>query len=307
VTDRDFDDRVAAIAARQAGAFTRSQVLEVGGTDRMIRRRRDARRWTSRIQGVYELTQFPESWLRDLWVACLAPSTGAVVSFQAAAVLHGLATFRTSPVVVTVPHSDTRLTALGTVHQSRRLYEEHVTALDGLPVTTVARTIMDLSAIYRISRVELAMDSALAARTCTVDDITTTFDDLASRGRRGIATIRRLLATRQPGYVAPSTMAEALLLRALRHGGLARPALQFPHPGSEIEGFVDAAYPAERLLLEVDGRRWHTRERDFARDRARDIAATIAGYRTLRFTWDDVSTRASWVADQVRAALARAA
>jgi very-short-patch-repair endonuclease len=307
MTDRDFDDRVAAIAARQAGTFTRSQVLGVGGTDRMIRRRRDARQWTSRIQGVYELTQYPETWLRDLWVACLAPGSGAVVSFQAAAVLHGLATFRASPVVVTVPHADARLTTLGTVHQSRRLYEEHVTHLDGLAITTIARTVIDLAAVYRITRVELALDSALAARKCTIDDITTTFDDLASRGRRGIGTIRSLLSTRQPGYVAPSTMAEALLLRALRRGGLPRPTLQFPHPGAEIVGFVDAAYPSERLLLEVDGRRWHTRERDFTRDRARDIAATIAGYRTLRFTWADVSERPTWVADQVRAARSRAA
>lgn len=221
--------------------------------------------------------------------------------------LHELATFRTSPVVVTVAHSDTRITALGTVHQSRRLYEEHVTALDGLPITTVARTIIDLAATYRITRVELALDSALTARTCSIQDLTTTFDDLASRGRRGIDTIRRLLTSRQPGYVAPSTMAESLLLRALRRGGLPRPVLQFPHPGAEIDGFVDAAYPAEHLLLEADGRRWHTRERDFARDRSRDIAATIAGYSTLRFTWADVSERPAWVADQVRAARARAA
>lgn len=307
MTDRDFDERVGAIAARQAGAFTRAQVLAVGGTDRMIRRRRDARRWTSRIQGVYELADHPRTWRRDLWVACLAPGRGAVVSHEAAAVLHGLATFRAGPVVVTVAHADTRLSALGTVHQSRRLYDDHITRLDGLPVTTVARTLIDLAAVHRITRIELAMDSALTSRACTIGDLTTTFDDLASRGRRGIGTIRRLLTSRQPGYVAPSTMAESLLLRALRRGGLPRPTLQLPHPGDGIEGFVDAAYPAERLLLEADGRRWHTRERDFARDRARDIAATIAGYSTLRFTWADVSERPTWVADQVRAARGRAA
>lgn len=272
----------------------------------MIRRRRDAGRWVTRTEGVYALADHPTSWRSELWVAVLAPSRTAAVSFEAAAAVHAMATFRPGPVVVTVEHSRTRA-AVGVVHQSRRLYDEHLTEVDGLPVTTVARTIVDLAANHRRPRIELVLDDALARGSLRIPSLLATYEDLVSRGRRGLTTIRRLLVERQPGYIGPSTVAESLLLRALRRGGLPRPVLQFPHPGVGIDGFVDGAYPNERLLLEVDSRRWHTRQRDFANDRARDNAATAAGFRTLRFTWNDVSNHPDDVAGQVRQVLATAA
>lgn len=302
-----LDPEIAEVVARQHGVLTRAQALAVGLTRDQIRYRVRTRRWLKVGEGVYRVAGYPTSSRTALWAACLGPGNGAVVSHEAAAALHGLASFRPGPTVVTVAHANARLAGLATVHQSRRLFDDHVTDLDGLPVTTVARTIIDLAALYRQPRLEVVVDDALARRVLTIDELLVAFDDLVSPGRRGLGIIRRLLAVRQPGYVAPSTAAESKLLRALRIGGLPRPVLQFPHPGVGIDGFVDAAYPADRLLLEVDGRRWHTRERDFAKDRARDNAATAAGFRTLRFTWDDVNQHADSVASQVRAVLGHAA
>jgi very-short-patch-repair endonuclease len=302
-----LDAAIADLVKRQHGVIARDQALELGLSAAQVRYRVRTDRWRRLGEGLYVVAGFPTSDRTALFAACLGPGQRAVVSHEAAAALHTLATFPPGPVVVTVRHASARLDGLATVHQSRRLFADHIVDVDGLPTTTVARTIVDLAARYRQPRLEVVVDDALARRSLLIGELMSTFDDLVSPGRKGLAIVRRVLAVRQPGYVAPSTASESKLLRALRRGGLPRPVLQFPHPGAEIVGFVDAAYPAQRLLVEVDGRRWHTRERDFARDRARDNAATAARYRTLRFTWDDVSRRPDWVADQVRAVMAVAA
>ncbi len=72
-------------------------------------------------------------------------------------------------------------------------------------------------------------------------------------------------------------------------------------------GRVDFAYPHERLLVEVDGRRWHSRDQAFDHDRRRDQEAVMAGWRVLRFTWRQVSQQPTEVAHAVRTVLRRVA
>lgn len=299
---RLLDAAIVSIAARQCGIFTRQQVLEGGGTDAIIRQRCLAGLWRVRADGVYGIVGFDEGTNSALWAACLAPGAGAVVSHEAAAALHGIATFRPGPVTVTVPHATSRLDHLAIVHQSRRLYSEHVTLIDGLRVTTIARTVIDLAANYRRGRMEIVVDDPLASRKLLLPELCATFDDVASRGRKGVRLMRAILEDRQPGYIAPQSVAESTLLRVLRMGGLPRPVLQFPHPSPAINGYVDAAYPPERLIIEVDGRRWHQKMADIERDHERDNAAAAVHFRTLRFGWDDLTKQPAWVVAQVRAA-----
>jgi hypothetical protein len=79
------------------------------------------------------------------------------------------------------------------------------------------------------------------------------------------------------------------MLAALHDAGLPPPQRQVALPGiGEIDGLVDAAYPDCRIILEADGRRWHTRVRDLARDHARDAQAARAGWQTLRFLYETI-------------------
>jgi len=308
VTAHDVDRAVARIAADQAGVFSRRQMLQHGGTRDIVRRRLGSGSWLLCADGVYRLREIPVSWRSELWVATLAPGCEAVVSHEAAAVLHHIATFRGEPVVVTVPHATTRLDHVAVVHQSRRLYPEHVTRVDGLAVTTAARTLIDLAALHRRARLEVALDNCLAAKEVTLDGVCVTFDDLACRGRKGTKLMRSLLAERAPGYVAPGNEFESLFLRLVRRGGLPRPVLQFPHPSPIMDGkFVDAAYPELRILIELDSRRWHDRSRDHERDRERDISAQLVGYRPYRFTYKHVTKQGDWVLDVLREARRQAA
>jgi very-short-patch-repair endonuclease len=76
---------------------------------------------------------------------------------------------------------------------------------------------------------------------------------------------------------------------ALAAGGLPAPARQTPLPGRGLaEGLVDASYRDARLILEADGRRWHTRIRDLAKDHLRDAEAARVGWETLRFVYEQI-------------------
>src|SRR5919106_1359622 len=91
----------------------------------------------------------------------------------------------------------------------------HVTVVDGIPCTTVARTLFDLAASEKWERrVERAMDNALAMRLVTV----ATLDDLVrrSKGRKGVVRMRKLLETRQAEYVPPASELEARFFELVR-------------------------------------------------------------------------------------------
>lgn len=301
--NRAVDRAVAEIASRQHRVFSRAQVLACGGSDALIARRRAAGLWVDRADGVYGFPDPCPTWLSNLWSACLASSVGAVVSHEAGAALHGLASFRPGPVVITVPHARGRIGSTAVVHQSRNLPTGHLTDVDSLAVTTIPRTIVDLAMVCRRSRLAHVLDETVASGRVTHEEILACLDLLKGRGRKGSGTLRSLLAQRL-GKPTPPSKLERLLVRVLRNAGLPEPVLQYPLPGRERpEGTVDVAYPDAKLLIEADSRRWHGRQRDFALDRERDNLAMLAGWRVLRFTWDDVTRRPEWVAECVRRAL----
>lgn len=97
---------VAELAARQYGLFSRAQALELGATAKVVERRLLGSRWSVAAPGVYALPGTQASWRRDLMVACLQAGPGALASHEAAAALHGLASFSPGPVVVLLPHGD---------------------------------------------------------------------------------------------------------------------------------------------------------------------------------------------------------
>lgn len=102
-----------------------------------------------------------------------------------------------------------------------------------------------------------------------------------------MAKLGLVLDERSDAAVPPGSELERAMLTALRDAGLRPPQRQVALPGTgEIDGLVDAAYPDCRIILEADGRRWHTRVRDLACDHSRDAQAARAGWQTLRFLYE---------------------
>jgi very-short-patch-repair endonuclease len=104
-----------------------------------------------------------------------------------------------------------------------------------------------------------------------------------------VTTLAQVLDGRGDGYVAVQSELERALFTALARAGLPAPVRQMPLPGrGAVEGLVDGGYPDARLVIEADGRRWHTRVRDMRRDYARVAEAARAGWQTLRFLYEQI-------------------
>ncbi|MGH9154599.1 MAG: DUF559 domain-containing protein [Acidimicrobiales bacterium] len=301
------DVAVAELASRQHGLFSRAQVLSIGGTHRVITARLRSHRWSRVAEGVYGFPAWPDSWRRRLMAACLEAGPDAVASHHAAAALHGLATFAEGPIVVMLAHGDHQRLGLR-LRQSTDLRPSHRTVVDGIPVTTVARTLVDLAACRDISmgRLARAIDDAHVAGRCRVHELHLLYDELRRPGKRGMKRLGALLAVRGPGYVPPESVLERRLLKVLREAGLPEPRRQYPLPWRDnAQGRLDLAYPERRVLIEADGRRWHSRIDQMENDRRRDNEALNHGWRPYRFMWDDITKRPATVIATVRDALAR--
>ena len=305
MTRRDVDRAVAALASRQHNLFTRAQVMDCGGSASLVKRRLAAGLWVGEAHGVYGQAGAVQTWERRLMLAHLDLGPASVVSHRAGAALLRLPDARRGPPELTVPDGASR--------GSRwRVHEGDVAAGDrvrvyGIPVTSVARTVIDMAALVDRRTLQRLIEELLVAGRLHLEPFTARALSNVRPGRRGSAMLAGILEDLGPGYVPPASELEALLFEVLAAGGLPPPVRQYPLPSISGHGRVDGSYPPARLLLEVDGRRWHTRAADFERDRRRDIEAGLLGWRLVRFVWGDLVREPAWVCHVVDSYLQQAA
>jgi very-short-patch-repair endonuclease len=173
------------------------------------------------------------------------------------------------------------------VHRAQ-LCDQDVTVHDGIPVTTPARTLVDLADVVPRRALERAFDEAEYLRLdCT---------GLAPiAGRPGYGRLGRVLAGHRAGSTRTRSELEELFLELCARHGLPRPDVNVILEGHE----VDFLWPKERLVVEVDGRGAHLTRRAFEQDRARDAELTVAGWRVLRLTGERLEAEPDRVAAQV--------
>lgn len=279
-------DRLATeVAARQGGAIRRDQIREIGLSKGQIDSRVRSGRWTPIGHFGYRIIDMPEA--SDRVRAAIATLPGAVVSHDSAAEIHGMSRLRRGEATVLV-HSRTTHDFPGvTVHRCHDLLDEHIVEIDGLPVTTVPRTIVDLSRFLTARHLTAVIASAITDQQTSMEAVHTVVNEVARRGKPGIRKLRWILDERAVGP-RNGTELERIGAEVLRNGGLPEPRFEYPIPWSPDRRF-DAAYPKSHLAIEWDSRRWHELIEAFARDRERDRQALLHGWRLVRFTWIDVT------------------
>jgi very-short-patch-repair endonuclease len=284
------DERAAAIAATQACALSRAQARAVGLTDAMIAHRVARGRWAVLHPGVYGIAGAPPSWEQGLWAAHLAAGPAAVVSHDTALLVRGIDDRHAPrrPFRLIARHGTHHRVRGAVVHQIGDLAPHHVDRVDGLATTVPAGSIVDIAAIVGPKRLGELVD-IVTDRLTSVARISACMGDVARPGKRGLSRLGAVLDDRGPGYVPPQSELEAVMFTALADAGLPAPRRQFPLPGrGAIEGLVDAAYTDERVIVEADGRRWHTRIRQLRRDHERDAEAARSGWQTLRLLYEQL-------------------
>jgi predicted transcriptional regulator of viral defense system len=292
------DAAIAALATRQHGVVARRQLVEIGLGRGAIARRLEAGRLHLLHRGVYAVGH--RRLTREAsWMAATLVAEDAVLSHRSAAGLWGIWRGERARVEITLPRWIRARTGLQ-IHEAHLAHDE-VTSHRGIPVTSPARTLLDLAAVLGPQQLERAATEAEIQRLGSA----VTLDALVRRhaGRPGTAALRKLLQRRAIGRNVTRRELELRFLAFLDAHGLPRPrvnaTLDLPPRPRE----VDCLWPDGRLVAELDGFATHGTRAAFEDDRARDRALQVAGYRVIRVTWRHLTEDGPVLAAQVRALL----
>lgn len=274
------DARVAALAARQHGVAARRQLLALGLSEKMVDGR-IARGALHRVhQGIYAVGHKRLTREGHYMAAVLACGDGAALSHRSAGAHWGITNY-SGRIAVTATTRRRRANSSFSV-SSPKLHPDEITCHDGIPTTTVARTIVDLAATHPAA-VDRAIREAEYRRLFDLTDL----EHLLARypTRKGSGRLRALLACFGEANAHTRSDLEERFLVLAGEAGLPLPDVNalVELPSGVIE--ADIVWRDRHLVVELDGWQAHGTRSAFERDRERDLALAAAGWRTVRVTW----------------------
>ncbi len=292
------DQGVAELATRQGGVIAGTQLRALGVAAGAVRYRVAAGRLhpIPGHRGVFLVGHAARTPRTMYWAAHLAVGPSSVISHRSAAALRELRTSRSGFVELTVPGPSRRRGRALRVHRTTWLPDADVVEIDGLPVTSVARTLLDLGAVVPYRGVERAFDQAVVANRLDFGDVQRVLHEGAARP--GAATLRAVAGRDAAGTTLTETDLEELLLAIVRRAGLPEPICQHP----VLEYRADLCWPAARLIAEADGPA-HDTPAGRLHDARRDVRLQNAGWRVLRFPKREIVGDPVYVADAIGQAL----
>jgi predicted transcriptional regulator of viral defense system len=271
---RTADQIIARIAASQHGVVTRAQLLSARISRRSIARRLDKGSLIGVHRGVYRVGHMAPSVNATFIAAVCACGEGAVLSGGAAGHLLGLVKGAPPRPEVTAP-GERDVKGVTT----RRSREVEPMTWHGIPVTTVARTLVDLAESLSAPELARAVHEAGIRHGTTPEDVEAVLNRRPNSP--GAAKLRAVL--RGDVHLTLSKL-ESAFLRLLRNAGLPLPITNRPAGGR----FVDCRWPEQKLTVELDSYRYHSSRHAWERDRRRERQAYARGDEFRRYTWSDV-------------------
>lgn len=283
------------LAARRLGVITVSEALAAGVTRAQLRSVQRRGEWTSPARGVLVAAAAPTSWSQECAIAVTAAR--GVVSHRAAARLHRLDGFDEGPVELTVPRgrATTRLDVIE--HRTTTLGAMDITEVLGMPVTSIARTLVDLGAVVEDDLVEQALDDALR-QGFSARWISQTLERVDRPGPTGAMALRRVLARPDRRGPLPDSVFERVVERACRAVGMPPSVRQ--HEVRDRQGRlvarIDVAWPDLGIGVEAHSRRWHFGDANARADQHRANRLAALGWLVLFVGWADVDDPERFVA-----------
>jgi predicted transcriptional regulator of viral defense system len=294
---RRLEAALAELAGRQHGVVAREQLRGLGLSLDAIDRRVQGGRLHVLHRGVYAVGHRAVTRDGHRLAAVLAGGRGAVLSHRSAAALWGIRETARRDVEITAPRECRRP---GIDGHHIRLAPDEVTVHHNIPVTTPARTLLDLAAILSEHQLARAAERAESLRLTSP----TSLEALAARypRRPGAARLRKLAedVTDTP----TRSVLERRFLSLLDAENLPRPLVNAPADLPEAhDPEADITWRDERLIVELDGYETHSTRAAFERDRARDRALQAHGWRVVRITWRQLQDEPQTIAAQLNALL----
>ncbi|MGO9498527.1 MAG: DUF559 domain-containing protein [Solirubrobacteraceae bacterium] len=265
---------IARIAARQDNVITGDQLIAAGLGRGAIAHRVKARTMQRLHVNVYLLGAAPPTPVAQARAAALACGPDAVVSHRSAACLFSLLPETTGDVDITIPGRNQAPRPGIRRHRVKSLPRHHVTNVNGIRVTSIARTICDLAATESPHATEQAFQEALYREIVTDQALKAVID--REPRRRGAAVIRSLIS--DPRLTRSER--ERRLLKLIEQAGLPKPLTNVPLNGYKADVF----WPQYNLIVEFDGWQAHGHRQAFESNRKRDQIMLAKGMSTLRVT-----------------------
>lgn len=258
--------------------MARWQLRKLGYSAGDIRGLRGRSHLHSLYRGVYAVGHKRLS-LRGRWMAgVLAGGPDAVLSHRAAIALWELRPIPSGPIDVTVPGRTRSGQAGLRIHNIRQLEPEDRAIVDGIPVTSVHRTLLDYAELARFQQLRLALDAADRRDLLNGHELNGLYE--RARGRHGLKPLKAAVAElRGPAPWTQSEL-ERVFFALIRQRGLPE-----PQANVLVDGFlVDFWWPEARLVVELDGYAFHKDRRKFESDRLQDTKLQLVGCMTIRVT-----------------------
>jgi very-short-patch-repair endonuclease len=285
--------RLRRVAGRQWGAVSRRQLVALGFSARGIEEWVRTGRLLRLHRGVYAVGH-DRLRIEGRWLAAvMACGPGAVLSHRDAAQLWELRQTGASTIDVTVPSQNGRIRRKGIrIHRSGRLAPEEVTVRHGIPVTTVARTLLDLADVLDAQALRRAVTEAEYHGRFDLPSLIAVVE--SNPGRRG----RKLMTAATEGrHHRTRSRLEDRFLRLIEKWGV-----EEPQANVWIEGYeVDFVWTRVGLVVELDGVAAHTTRAALNADRLRDRRLWRAGLRTIRLTSEALADPEAVLGDLVQA------
>jgi very-short-patch-repair endonuclease len=294
------DLRVAHLAARQHGVVAYRQLMTMGLSRNAVARRVESARLHRIHQGVYAVG-YRRLTSEGRWLAAvMACGRGAVLSHLDAAALWKVYKGEGARIHVTTKNRSGQAIPGLWIHRARRLDAEDITAKAGIPVTTVARTLVDLTDVLGPDRILRAMREADYLRLLDLDALNAAVQ--RGRGRKGIKVLKEALALHTPGQIVRDEL-EHRFAEVVRAAGLPPPDTNVKVQTRRRRYTVDCLWREQRVAVELDGRAAHARTLAFESDRRKDAALSAMGLHPLRFTWYRVTHEPEEVTAELEATL----
>lgn len=271
-----IDHLIARASAPRGGIITRYRLISLGLTPDAIDHRVRSGRLHPVHRGIYLVGHPHLCGHAHKWAALLSCGRGAVLSHRSAAALWGMLLEPQTAVHVTVPTHAGRARRRGVrLHRSRTLGDGAVATREGFPVTSMARTLVDIAATEPLRIVEIALEGADSANVLDLGAI----EALAPRGC-GLPGSRRLYSLLDEALIGTTITRSGLeekMLALCRRAGLPQPAFNQRLGPWE----VDCLWRRERLVVEVQSTRHHRTTHQVARDAEKESDLMAEGYDVL--------------------------
>ncbi len=270
------DGPIALLADAQHGVVAHWQLTALRYGVGAIRRRLEQARLHRAYKGVYAVGRSRLT-ARGRWTAAvLAYGPAAMVSHRTAAALLDLRPAGPG-IDLTLPGPGRRSRPPIVAHRTERLDPEERVTIDNIPGTSVPRTILDLASILNRPQLLRVLEQADRSGALNHFSLQRALSRASGRRRQNLESL--LAAYRAPPPVRSEL--ERRFLELIEAAGIRRPRVNQRVSGLE----VDFLWPQARLVVELDGRGYHSSPRAFEQDRVRDARLLAAGYRVLRITY----------------------